>query len=124
VLGRGDHDDLRAGEPGEDLAGGADAVGARHQQVHEDDVGLVVERELDRLAAAPRLRDHDDAGTLKHVPENSPDEGIVIRDDHGQRRVVQSIATVHRQARSGRIPRSRRPATKDTELGTSDQRTG
>ena len=85
VLGGRDHHDLRVGLDGEDLARRGDAVGAGHQQVHQDHVGLVVQAELDGLSAAASLGDHDDPGALQHITQHSPYERIVIRDYHTQR---------------------------------------
>ena len=85
VVGAGQqHDDLLWPEL-EDVAHRADAVELRHDDVHEDDVRLVEEGELHRLAAGPGLRDDVDPRVLQRAPYHPSGQGIVIRDDHPER---------------------------------------
>ena len=59
VVGRGEQDDLHVGSPRDDAARRLEPVHAGHGDVHHDDVGVVVEAELDALAPALGLGDHD-----------------------------------------------------------------
>ena len=83
---REDHDaHVRRGAP--DLAHRRQPVHARHDQVHDHDVRVVVRGQLDRLAAAAGLGDHRDARQLQDVAKHATRKRIVVRDDHAQRRV-------------------------------------
>ena len=114
-----------SGWRGEDLARRGDAVRAGHEQVHQDDVGLVVQAELDGLAAAAGLGDHDDPGALQHITQHPPYERIVIRDYHAQGCArLQSIASVHLTVnRTGPETVGSNFGCRSAELGADDQRT-
>ena len=86
VVGAGqDHDHL-VRDLLDDPARRGDAVELGHHDVHQDHVGAVVQRELDRLAPVVRLRDDDHAGALQRLLDHPPGEGIVVRDDRAHRR--------------------------------------
>ena len=78
----GDQDDLGPGCGLQDLAGGLDAVHARHPHVHEDDVGSELAGAIHRLLAARGLSDDED---VVRQPEGRAQafsrHGMVI-DDH------------------------------------------
>ena len=69
-------------------ARGLEAVQHRHDDVHDDDVGPVVDRELDGLAPVGRLGDDDDPGGLERVAQDPAGQRVVVGDDDPQRVVV------------------------------------
>ena len=56
-----------------------------HHEVHEDDVRLVVQAQLDRFAAVGRLRDDDDPPGFERVADDTARQRVIVGDDHAQR---------------------------------------
>ena len=79
--GREDHDpDGGEAGVGGDLAGGGETVELGHADVHQDDVGLLLARERERLAAVARLADHPDVVLgVEEGAEAAADERLVVR---------------------------------------------
>ena len=72
---------LIVGIAGDDPARRLEPVHAGHRDVHHDDVGVVVEAELDALAAALGLGDHDVALVLERVAHDAARHRVVV-DQH------------------------------------------
>ena len=88
-----------------DRARGGEAVGARHAQVHEHDVGPELAREPDRLLAVARAADDlDPAVEREDRLERLGEEQMVVDDqdaDHVGRK-VRAWATEDRSASASR----------------------
>jgi hypothetical protein len=85
----GEDDDAHLGQPvvGGDRAGGGQAVGARHADVHEHDVGPLPPGELHRLLAVTGLADHRDVVLgVEQRPEARPHQVLVIGEQHPDHR--------------------------------------
>ena len=65
-----------------DGPGRGQAVGARHLDVEDDQVGLVVADQVDGLVAAAGLPHHVVPLVLQDLLEIEPDDGLVLGDDH------------------------------------------
>ena len=65
--------------------GRLDAVQPRHPDVHQHDVGPVLEHRRDRLLAVGGLGQHVDAGRLQDQPEAAPYQRLIVGDHRGHR---------------------------------------
>ena len=88
AVGGGEHHHPHLGRLVDDLARGGDTVHARHDEVHDHDVGLVVDAQLDGLASAPSFGDDRDPRVLQHIAQHPAREWVVIDDDDLQWLVV------------------------------------
>ena len=107
----GEHDDELTGDRLEDPAGRKDAVELGHDDIHHDDVGPVIQRELHGVATVPGLGDHAQRGIVECQPDQAPSERVVIDDDD-----TQPIVCWHpcRHAYSlSLLVRANRPATQN-----------
>jgi hypothetical protein len=86
VAAAGEHDDKLVGVGLEELACREDAVELRHDDVHDHDVGPVVHGELNCFTAVLGLADDGQPSGLQSALDHRSGEGVVIRDDHAQRR--------------------------------------
>jgi hypothetical protein len=68
--------------PREQPPGGLDAVESRHPDVHQDDVGPELDRQLDRRDAVTGLADDGHAGLLQDQGEARPHQLLVVDDQH------------------------------------------
>jgi len=66
----------------DDLLGGLKAVGGRHPEVHQHDVGTERADHGDALDPVEGLSDDLDAGVLEHTPEGVADGGGVVDEQH------------------------------------------
>ena len=78
--GEQDHLDGRAGVL--DQAGGVQAAEDRHAQVHQDDVGLQLLGQGDRVGAVGGLADDVEAGLEQQLDQRLPEHVVVV--DHQQ----------------------------------------
>ncbi len=93
VSGRDDDDwnrppGLVAAELGDEL----EAVHLRHHQVEQDDARRDVAQALERHLSVLRLHDRV-ALRLEHAPEELPEPGVVVHDEH---RAVAPVLLQHR----------------------------
>ena len=87
----------RADEP----AGGLETAEARHADVHEDEVGLLVREAGEHLLAARGGLDAVDAGDAGHeLAQSLADDAVVVADQHGGHRST-SGRTAWRWQRAG-----------------------
>ncbi len=84
VVGRAEHDDPALRMLLQDPLGRVETIGTRHDQVHHDYVGPVVERQLRTLTTVARLGDDRYPGVLQRVADDPPRERIIVHDDHAQ----------------------------------------
>ena len=72
---------------GADPAGGLEPVAAGHADVHEHDVGSVLEGDHHRLVAVARFADHLDVVLgVEQRAEPAADECLVVRQHHADHR--------------------------------------
>jgi hypothetical protein len=87
VVGGGQHDDLGVGVGADEAAGRLEAAEARHADVHEDEVGLLVREAREHLLAARSGLDPVDARDAGHeLAQPLTDDAVVVADQHGGHR--------------------------------------
>ena len=80
---RRQHEDARARPALDELPCRLDAVEVRHAHVHEDDVGVELARELERLHAVGRFAHELEVGPLlEHHAEAAAHERLVVDDEN------------------------------------------
>ena len=110
---RGHGHDLRDRPLGLDPADGRDAVHVRHQQVHQDDVGLEAAGHGHALRAVGGLTDDLDVVLeFEEHPQAHPDDGMVVDDEdpdpgrrvgHGGSRRGSAMSWMRGRDRRGRV---------------------
>jgi hypothetical protein len=83
-----EHEHLRLGRVLQHIGDGLDTALPRHDDIHQDDVGLLGPRLEDGLLRVTGFADYlDPLFGVEHVPEPAPDNSVVIDDqdaDHGR----------------------------------------
>lgn len=91
VLVHGEHQDGDAGEVGQELPGHCNAVEARHREVGDDDVGVVLADRPQQLVAVTDGLEHSDLVRLgEHRAQSVAVHRVVVGDND---------ADVHRDPR-------------------------
>ena len=85
--GRRQDDDLAAGSRGAQTRQRRQPVEAGHGEIEQDEVGLELGGELQRLGAVRRLADHVEAALGQQRPERVAREGMVVDDENSLRHV-------------------------------------
>ena len=97
---RGHGHDLGLGALGLDPADGGDAIHVRHQEVHQDDVGLQPTGHRHALRAVGRLTDDLDVGqVVEEHAQAHPDDRVVVDDEHADDRRVDRLDVCHGHGR-------------------------
>jgi hypothetical protein len=105
---RGEDDDPHRRLRGQDALGRLEPVHLGHPDIHQHDVGPVLQRRRDRLPAVRGLGHHRDAGRAQDQPETASDQRLVVRDDH-PRRCISGRAVRAHTGSSGMMARTRQP---------------
>ena len=87
----------RAGLGGEDAAGGFQAVHLRHPDIHQHDVGPVLEHGGHGLPAVGGLGHDRDAGRAEDHPEPAADQGLIVGDHDAGRGGDRLLDVPHRR---------------------------
>src|SRR5262249_47738840 len=90
----------------EHAPGGLDPVEARHLDVEQREVGLVLAGELDGLLAVARLGDHLVAGALEQAAQVEPDDRLVFRYQDLHHGLNRTSARVPVSPVRSKVPRS------------------
>ena len=91
-----------------DAAGGVEPVDAGHADVHEHDVGAMLERQAHRLLAVGRLADDGDVVLrVEQRPEAAPHQRLVVGDDDGDHGASTGRCAADAEARRRRTGRPR-----------------
>jgi hypothetical protein len=75
-----------------DLLGGRQPVHDGHLDVHDHQVGLQIQRQLDGLLTIAGLADHVIAGLAEHLDEVEADERLVLGDDDPARGAARAVS--------------------------------
>ena len=82
VVVAGDDQDPRLAARGQDQLRRLDAVEHRHREVHQHDVGVVLERDFDALGAVPGLAGHLEVGLgVEQLAHAAAHEHVVVDED-------------------------------------------